>query len=50
MYKEDRAIGKANLDWQVDRYNRVKLGGEFTKYYITNYSMPADQPGLLRRL
>ena len=38
MYKEDRAIGKANLDWQVDRYNRVKLGGEYTKYYITNFS------------
>jgi len=22
----------------VDRYNRVKLGGEYTKYYITNFS------------
>ncbi|HXG44905.1 MAG TPA: TonB-dependent receptor [Gemmatimonadales bacterium] len=38
LYREDRAIGKANLDWQVDRYNRVKLGGEFTKYYIFSYS------------
>jgi hypothetical protein len=38
MYKEDRAIGKLNLDWQVDRYNRVKVGGEYTKYYLTQYS------------
>jgi hypothetical protein len=38
MYKEDRYIGKANLDWQVDRFNRVKLGGEFTRYGIKAYS------------
>lgn len=39
LYKEDRAIGKGNLDWQVDRYNRLKIGGEYTKYYINAYSM-----------
>ena len=38
MYKEDRALGKADLDWQVDRYNRVTLGGEYTKYYMNSYS------------
>ncbi|HXI21084.1 MAG TPA: hypothetical protein VNH46_08370, partial [Gemmatimonadales bacterium] len=38
LYKEDRAVGKGNLDWQVDRYNRLKLGGEYTKYYMQNYS------------
>ena len=38
MYKENRWLGKANLDWQVDRYNRVKLGGEYTKYSMINYS------------
>jgi hypothetical protein len=38
LYKEDRAIGKANLDWQLDRYNRVKLGGEYTKYFMNSYS------------
>jgi hypothetical protein len=38
LYKEDRAVGKGNLDWQIDRYNRLKLGGEYTKYYIQNYS------------
>ena len=38
LYKEDRAVGKGNLDWQLDRYNRVKLGGEYTKYFINAYS------------
>jgi hypothetical protein len=38
LYKEDRYIAKATLDWQADRYNRLKLGGEFTRYAIDNYS------------
>ncbi len=38
LYKEDRALGKANLDWQVDRYNRLKIGGEYTKYFMNAYS------------
>jgi hypothetical protein len=38
LYKENRYIGKAALDWQVDRYNRLKLGGEFTRYSIDNFS------------
>ncbi len=38
LYNENRYIGKATLDWQADRYNRVKLGGEFTRYSIDNYS------------
>jgi hypothetical protein len=38
MYKENRLIGKGNLDWQVDRYNRVKVGGEYTKYHMNAYS------------
>jgi len=38
FYRESRYIGKANLDWQVDRYNRLKLGGEFTRYHIDSYS------------
>jgi Carboxypeptidase regulatory-like domain/TonB-dependent Receptor Plug Domain len=38
LYKENRWIGKANLDWQADRHNRIKLGGEFTKYKLANYS------------
>jgi Carboxypeptidase regulatory-like domain/TonB-dependent Receptor Plug Domain len=38
LYKEDRAVGRGNIDWQLDRYNRVKLGGEYTKYYINSFS------------
>jgi hypothetical protein len=38
LYKEQRYIGKATLDWQADRYNRIKLGGEFTRYSIDNYT------------
>lgn len=38
LYKEDRFIGKATLDWQADRYNRLKFGGELTQYNIDNYS------------
>ncbi len=38
LFKEDRYIGKATLDWQADRYNRLKIGGELTRYGIDNYS------------
>jgi outer membrane receptor for ferrienterochelin and colicin len=38
LYKENRYIGKATLDWQADRYNRLKLGAEFTQYHIDQYS------------
>ena len=42
MYRENRYIGKANLDWQFDRYNRLKLGGEFTRYSLDSYSHQLD--------
>jgi outer membrane receptor for ferrienterochelin and colicin len=42
LYREDRYIGKANLDWQFDRYNRLKLGGEFTRYTLDSYSHILD--------
>ncbi|MEO5799461.1 MAG: TonB-dependent receptor, partial [Gemmatimonadales bacterium] len=38
---ENRLIGKANLDWQLDRYNRLKLGGEYTKYKTSTYNIGA---------
>ena len=38
LYHERRYIGKATLDWQLDRYNRLKFGGEFTRYAIDNYT------------
>jgi outer membrane receptor for ferrienterochelin and colicin len=38
LYRENRLRGKANLDWQFDRYNRLKLGGEFTRFEISSYN------------
>ena len=38
---ENRWIGKVNLDWQLDRYNRVKFGGEYTKYEMATYNIGA---------
>ena len=37
LNRENRLIGKANLDWQFDRYNRLKVGGEYVHYDIANY-------------
>jgi hypothetical protein len=39
--QETRLLGKANLDWQVDRYNRMKLGVEYTQTEMDNYSIGA---------
>lgn len=41
--QENRLIGKVNLDWQADRYNRIKFGGEYTGYDITTYAATASQ-------
>jgi len=38
LNQENRFIGSAALDWQVDRYNRLKIGGGFTNYDISSYS------------
>jgi hypothetical protein len=38
LYQESRLLGKANLDWQADRYNRLRFGGEFTRYNIGYWS------------
>ncbi|HWB36527.1 MAG TPA: TonB-dependent receptor [Rugosimonospora sp.] len=38
MYRENRLVGRVGLDWQADRYNRVKFGGDFTKYEMDQYS------------
>lgn len=37
LSRERRYIGRANLDWQLDRYNRVKLGGEYVKYKMNHF-------------
>ena len=38
LNQENRFIGAAALDWQVDRYNRLKIGGGFTNYDLKSYS------------
>ena len=50
LNQENRFIGAAALDWQVDRYNRLKIGGGYTDFDIKSYSSAADEPGLLRLL
>jgi len=35
---ETRVGGRANLDWQANRYNRVQLGGDFTNVNMESYS------------
>lgn len=35
---ETRVGGRANLDWQANRYNRVQLGGDFTNVKMQSYS------------
>jgi hypothetical protein len=43
--QESRWIGKANLDWQVDRYNRMKLGVEYTQTEMDTYAIGASGQG-----
>jgi hypothetical protein len=38
LYKENRYVANATLDWQLDRYNRIQVGGEYVKYDMTSYS------------
>jgi hypothetical protein len=36
--QETRVGGRANLDWQANRYNRIKLGGDFTNIQMQSYA------------
>lgn len=35
---ENRLIARATLDWQLDRYNRAKLGGQYIDSKVSNYN------------
>ncbi len=36
---ENQLIGKVDFDWQIDRYNRMKIGGLFTNWQqLTNFT------------
>lgn len=45
LYRENRYLAKANLDWQADRYQRVKLGGEATWFSVGRYESPLAAVG-----
>jgi len=45
LYQEERLLGKANLDWQADRYNRLRFGGEYTHYGIDYWSTELTSAG-----
>ncbi len=37
LFRENRYIAKTNLDWQVDRFDRLKLGAEWVLYSVGRY-------------
>lgn len=37
LYRENRLVTQGNVDWQFDRYNRLKIGGEHTWYNTALY-------------
>jgi len=38
LNSENRVTGRANLDWQADRYNRFQFGGDFVRATSRNYA------------
>ena len=45
LYAENRWVATASLDWQLDRYNRVQVGGEYVGYSMTSYSQGISGQG-----
>jgi hypothetical protein len=43
---ENRTVGIANIDFQADRYNRLKIGGQYTAYSILDYSANSTGQGV----
>jgi Carboxypeptidase regulatory-like domain/TonB-dependent Receptor Plug Domain len=40
LYRENRYVARTVLDGQIDRFNRIKVGGEFIRYSIDRYQSP----------
>jgi hypothetical protein len=38
LYQEQRLLGRANVDWQFDRYNRFKFGGDLEKSRVNYFN------------
>jgi hypothetical protein len=45
LYRENRVVARATLDWQLDRYHRLRTGGEGTWYSLENYFADDIQRG-----
>ncbi len=43
---ENHWVGIANLDFQADRYNRLKVGGTYTAFDILNYTASGTGSGV----
>lgn len=43
LSKESRWTGRAQLDWQANRYNRVKVGGDFTRSDMAAFTSALHQ-------
>jgi len=39
-YAEDRLQIRGSLDWQIGRFNRIKVGGEYFNVDLRSFSMP----------
>lgn len=42
---ENRFIARATLDWQLDRFNRVKIGGQYIDSELGTYNVGASTVG-----
>jgi len=42
---ENRLIARANLDWQLDRYNRLKIGGQYIDSELGTYNVGSSGQG-----
>ena len=40
LNEETRYTGRVNFDWQANRYNRVRFGGDFVKSNIAHFNSP----------
>ncbi|MBA2304816.1 MAG: TonB-dependent receptor [Acidobacteria bacterium] len=45
LFRENRYLAKTNLDWQADRFNRLKVGAEWVVYSIGRYESELSAVG-----
>ena len=47
LQAESRVVGRVNVDWQADRYNRIQFGGDFVKANSKGYNGPLTSLGFM---